>query len=663
MLVAIFISNLINRFIPSVSTPIIQIALGVLIILLPFHFQLKLNHELFFVLFIAPLLFNDARLADRKYLWKLRKPILLMAIGLVFLTVVVIGYFINFLIPSIPVAAAFALAAALAPTDAVAVSSLSEKIKFPHVTTHVLEGEALINDASGLVSFQFAIAAMVMGTFSLVQAGVSFVLISAGGVLVGLILTALKYHLVKIIRALGMENVTLHMLIEVLTPFLIYLIAEDVGVSGILAVVAAGVAHSFGLKQVTPETARLSITSKSTWSVIVFVLNGLVFLILGTQLPDIIRTIWYNEYVSNVEIVSYILLITFALIVLRFLWVLLTVEKSYFTDKNQDTHKIASALLIGLSGVRGAVTLAGTLSIPFVLANGNAFPQRDLIIFIASGVILTSLILANFLLPFLAKKEIVLLDAGAISENEASIQILKNVVEELSNQITEENKIAIEKVCRDYLRRMQSLEHKEKSKGKKNIEEGNLRLQVFEWEKENINHLMESNAVNLLVASRYLYILNRVILKHNKGRKGMAGLLIGDAGRIFHLLGSLLKRKKSDHHRENENELKKIRISNINYVIEKLNQLIKKGHPNSELMKTYVKKYKRAVEMINAERPDFKAMNEIQPQIMEFSLVGFQLERDNIQMMFENGTISREQAKELRKDISLMESELKDEEI
>ncbi len=269
MLVAILASNLINRFLPSVSTPIIQIALGALIGISPLPYHLELEPEWFFVLFIAPLLFYDALVANKQALWAQRKPIFLIAFGLVFLTVLLIGYFTNLLIPSMPLAAAFALAAAITPTDAVAVGSLAKRIHIPHNIRHVLEGESLINDASGLVSFQFAVAAMVTGVFSLVDAGVELVVVVVGGILVGAVLSWFKYLLVRWVRSLGMEDVTFHLLVGILTPFVIYLVAEHFHVSGILAVVTAGILHSFEARRINPDVVSLRIASESTgrrWS-------------------------------------------------------------------------------------------------------------------------------------------------------------------------------------------------------------------------------------------------------------------------------------------------------------------------------------------------------------------------------------------------------------
>ena len=174
----------------------------------------------------------------------MKKQILLLALGLVFLTVVVIGYLIHWLIPSIPLSAGFALAAILSPTDAVAVSAMSSRVKMPKGILHLLEGEGLMNDASGLVAFHFAVAATVTGIFSLTSASLSFLVIAIGGFAGGAVLAYMIIRIKVFIRRLGMENVTVHMLIQILTPFVIYLAAEHFHVSGILAVVAAGIVHS-----------------------------------------------------------------------------------------------------------------------------------------------------------------------------------------------------------------------------------------------------------------------------------------------------------------------------------------------------------------------------------------------------------------------------------
>lgn len=321
LLILIGISNVVNHFLPVVPVPIIQIALGVVAAFLPGLHHIPLNPELFLLLFIAPLLFNDGKMTPRDELWQLRSSILLLALGLVFATVLIAGPFIHWMIPAIPLSAAFALAAILSPTDAVAVSSLSGRAKLPGKIMHLLEGEALMNDASGLVAFNFAIAATVTGHFSLPKAIGSFLVIAIGGVIAGVVLGFLIIGMRMQLRRMGMEDVTLHMLIIILTPFVIYWVAEEMHVSGILAVVAAGVTHAIERDRMRSGSARLRVVSDSTWSVILFCLNGLVFILLGLEIPGVILEVWKDPAYNNGQVIGYILLITAVLILLRFVWV------------------------------------------------------------------------------------------------------------------------------------------------------------------------------------------------------------------------------------------------------------------------------------------------------------------------------------------------------
>ncbi|WP_238649684.1 Na+/H+ antiporter [Paenibacillus piscarius] len=401
----IAVSNIVNRFIPFVPVPLIQIGLGIIAALIPTGIHMHFEPELFFVLFIAPLLFNDGRRTPRGELWNLRAPILLLALGLVFVTVFVAGYAINWMIPSIPLAASFALAAILSPTDAVAVGALAGRVHLPKSIHRILEGESLMNDASGLVAFKFAIAAMVTGVFSLPKASLSFVLIAAGGLLLGAVLSFLLIRVSVFIRRFGMEDVTIHVLLQILTPFIIYLISEEVGISGILAVVAGGIMFAIEKDRAVSPQYKLQLVSASTWSVLLMVLNGLVFLILGVSVPDVVEVIYMDPTLNNFMVAGYVLAITALLIVVRFLWVY---GYSLWESKRQKSEKapLRSQVITSISGVRGAVTLAGAFSIPLVLGDGvTPFPERDLIIALAAGVILMSLIIASIFLPLLADKK------------------------------------------------------------------------------------------------------------------------------------------------------------------------------------------------------------------------------------------------------------------
>ncbi|GIO28938.1 MULTISPECIES: Na+/H+ antiporter [Paenibacillus] len=651
MLAAVSLSNLVNRFIPSVSVPIIQIVLGMLITWLPLHYELKLNPELFMLLFIAPLLFNDGRHADKETLWKLKKPILLLALGLVFVTVGVMGYFLNWLLPVIPLAASFALAAALAPTDAVAVGALEQKVKIPHQTMQILEGESLINDASGLVSFQFAVAAMVTGVFSFKSASISFISISLGGVVLGLLLTFVKYGVVNWLRRLGMENVTLHMLIEILTPFAIFMAAEELGVNGILAVVAAGIAHSIGYKKMNPEVAKLRVVSKSTWSVIIFVLNGLVFLLLGTQLPDIIQTIWSSAEIGNLKVVMYTLLLTSAVLGLRFIWALLMDISEGTLPRGPWQPRFKKALILSLSGVRGTITLASTLSLPFFLHDGTAFPARDLIIFLAAGVILWTLLASNYLLPLLLGKETQ--TEQEEEEIQAKIEILRNVVTGLNELTTDQNRLATAQIINTYTSRIRTL-RKDETKDKV---QRSLGLSVLKWERENTLLALKKKEVNPYTAYRYLSKINQLLFTHTRDASYKKELF--PVKEWVELFGNLQQVRLS--FRERRAELTKLRIRNITYVIEKLNGLLAEGEPDMESVSSLILQYERRLLYLTRDESDTGNRKEFDTSMQEVARVGIQLERDNIQSMFETGRLSRQGMKEMKRDILFMEHDLREE--
>jgi len=458
LLAVVCLSNIIHRLTPVVPAPIVQVALGAFISLVPLGFELTLDPSLFFVLFVAPLIYYVSLLADKKTMWAQRKPILNTGILLVFVTVFVVGYLINFLIPSIPLVAAFVLIAALGPTDDVAIASVSKRVNVPPKIMNILQGESIINDASGIVSFQFALAAMLTGSFSLIHASGRFLVVGLGGIAAGLVLTWLKHVFVKWIRSLGMENVTLHLLIGILTPFFFYLIAEELGVSGILAVFAAGIAHSYSRNKFNPEMVNYKVADESLWSMLSFTLEGLVFVILGTQLSKILISI--NQYysITTGEIILYILLITLLFLLLRFFWALIFVKKKAYDDPNYTISRFRAAAIFSLSGARGTVTLASVMSIPLFLSDGVPFPERDLIILIAGGVIVVSLIITSFILPLCVDKKVIV-DKSA--ENEAYLEILQDVMTELKKQVTPENEVATAIVTANYHSRSMVLQRKQ----------------------------------------------------------------------------------------------------------------------------------------------------------------------------------------------------------
>ncbi|MCS3836773.1 CPA1 family monovalent cation:H+ antiporter [Pseudomonas sp. JAI111] len=407
LLMLVSVSRLIGRVIP-LPLPLVQIGAGALLAWPTLGLHVALDPELFLFLFLPPLLFSDGWRMPKRELWRLRGPILTLAVGLVLFTVVGAGYFIHWLLPSIPLPVAFALAAVLSPTDAVAVSAISRD-RLPTPLMHMLQGEALMNDASGLVTFKFALAAAVTGVFSLTNAGVIFVLVAVGGLAVGVALSWLVGRLRTWMIARGWDDPATHVVFMLLLPFAAYVVAERLGASGILSAVAAGMMQSW--LDLLPRQTSTRLLNRSVWSLLEFAFNGLIFLLLGLQLPDIIKAVashetslWPTLLYRCLDVVAIFLV----LLVLRFVWVQsiwrLSVLLRRWRGRGEMTQvpTARSCWLLTVGGVRGAVTLAGILSVPLLL-EGNAFPERDLLIFIAAGVILLSLISACIALPLLLR--------------------------------------------------------------------------------------------------------------------------------------------------------------------------------------------------------------------------------------------------------------------
>ncbi len=458
LLAAVLVSAVLDQMMPRVSLPLVQIAIGAIVILLVgTPVDVAIDPELFLVLFIAPLLFDESRHASKRGLWDNKGSIVSLAIGLVIVTVLVVGFVLNWIEPSIPLAAAFALGAALGPTDAVAVTALGKDIRLTGRQKSLLSGEALINDASGVVSFQFAIAAAVTGAFSLVDAAQSFAISFFGGIAIGLIAGFLALLAMKAIRGYGYESITVHVVFEVFTPFIVFLAAEHFGTSGILAVVAAGLLITLLPQKPTPVAARLKIASNSVWETLVFVINGVVFVMLGMQLPKAIMPSWRSDEVSSLLLCGLVLLVTALVVGVRFIWVLVMERCDSSAKRHTSKQLVRDALVTTLSGPKGAVTLSIIMTIPFTLSTGEAFPQRDTLIFLASGVILCTLLLANFVVPVLAPKDDSPDETEEQDVNAVTIDILKRVIRQLREQKTPQNESSTQIVIRQYSERIKRL--------------------------------------------------------------------------------------------------------------------------------------------------------------------------------------------------------------
>lgn len=493
VLTCVAASSVIDKFV-NVSIPVIQVVIGLLVALvLPSVQEVHLESELFMLLFIAPLLFNETRETNIRALLLNLNSILSLAIALVVVSVLSVGYALHLMVPSIPLAAAFALASALGPTDAATVTALKSNIHLTHRQQTLLSGESLINDASGVVAFQFSVAAAVTGAFSLVDAAGSFTVLFVGGVAMGIV-TGFAFSAINaMLGRLGYEDTVANVLYEVLTPFLVYLLAETFHVSGVLAVVAAGLVIALPRRQSNNALfARQKLVSDSTWKVISFLINGTIFVFLGMQLPLAVLP-GTNGGLNILQILGIVVVITLFMHGVRFAWLYaletyklhkgghLCTGKDAVDGENdlagsspdgekpdqplaelgseQTSEQIAeqpkptcaikpisitsaevikNVLVTTIAGAKGAVTLSIILTLPLTTQSGAAFPQRDLLITIAAGVILATLLLADNLLPVLSKSPEADSDLPE-RLHEGEIAVLEATLAELRRLLQSEN--------------------------------------------------------------------------------------------------------------------------------------------------------------------------------------------------------------------------------
>jgi Na+/H+ antiporter len=424
LLLAVVISGWIAR-ITRLALPLVQIALGAGIVLITGH-SVDLKPDIFFLLFLPPLLFVDGWRIPKEALFRDRAVILELALGLVVFTVVGLGFLIHWMIPAMPLPVAFALAAILSPTDPIAVSAIAGRAPIPKRLMHILEGESLLNDATGLTCMRIAVVAATTGVFSIGSAVTTFAWLAIAGLSIGVLVT-LAINLAKawIGRRFG-EDVGGQILISLLIPFAAYMAAEHLHASGILAAVAAGVTMGFTERQGS-ALAQTRIRRAAVWDAVQFTANGLIFVILGEQMPSILDRA--AEVVQTTErseiwwLAVYVLSIVAALAALRFVWVWASLKLTLFRSRKRGPQPRVGLRLVAvmsLAGVRGAITLAGILTLPFLMQDGTPLPARNLAIFLAAGVIIVSLVVATVALPRLLKGVVLPPEPSHLEEEDRS---------------------------------------------------------------------------------------------------------------------------------------------------------------------------------------------------------------------------------------------------
>ncbi|MBG3685811.1 sodium:proton antiporter [Staphylococcus aureus] len=519
----VILSSFVHTFIPKVPLAFIQIFLGMLLFITPIPVQFNFDSELFMVTMIAPLLFVEGVNVSRVHLRKYIKSVMMMALGLVITTVIGVGLFIHWIWPDLPIGAAFAIAAILCPTDAVAVQAITKGKVLPKGAMTILEGESLLNDAAGIISFKIAVGVLVTGAFSLVDAVQLFLIASIGGAVVGLLIgmALVRFRLTLMRR--GYENINMFTIIQLLTPFVTYLIAELFHASGIIAAVVAGLVHGFERDRIMQVRTQLQMSYNHTWNILGYVLNGFVFSILGFLVPEVIIKIIKTEPHNLIFLIGITIVVALAVYLFRFVWVYVLYPYFYLAispfqkmmtkndDDNPTTEKPPKrslyALIMTLCGVHGTISLAIALTLPYFLAGHHAFTYRNDLLFIASGMVIISLVVAQVLLPLLTKpapKTVI----GNMSFKVARIYILEQVIDYLNQKSTFETSFKYGNVIKEYHDKLAFLKTVEKDdENSKELER--LQKIAFNVETKTLESLVDEGQITNSVLENYMRYAER----------------------------------------------------------------------------------------------------------------------------------------------------------
>ncbi len=417
----------------QVPTAIVLVIGGALFGLIPGLPPVHLDPELVFLFFLPPLLYPAALYTSWRDFHANIRPISLLAVGLVLFTTVVIAWLAH-RVMGLPLAAGFVLGAIISPPDAVAATAITQRLRVPRRIVTVLEGESLVNDATALVAYRFAVAAVVTGMFSWTDAGWQFLVAGVGGIAFG-------WGMGRVVAWIQqrLDDPAIKVTVSLLTPFAAYLPADRLGVSGILAVVTAGVYLGWRSPEITNASMRLQV--RPVWTTITFLLNGFVFILIGLQLSEILDSL--SGYTAA-QLAWYAALISLATILVRMLWVYPSAYLPRWLFKSirerDPFPPWQHVAIVGWTGMRGVVSLAAAMALPFTMADGSPFPGRALILFLTITVIFVTLVIQGLSLPILIRWLRVEDDGAAEAEeltarlkaNQAALTRLNEIAESRS---------------------------------------------------------------------------------------------------------------------------------------------------------------------------------------------------------------------------------------
>ena len=653
-LLLLVVSNVTNRLLPQLPLPLVQIVLGISLGFLLPQGKFHLDTELFLALVIGPLLFREAEESNITSILKHWRIILYLIFPVIFISTLGLGYLAHLLWAALPLAACVAVGAALGPTDLVAFASLSERFSFPKRVENILKGEGLLNDASGLVAFRVALLAWTTGSFSLGKASISLVLSIIGGFAVGMASAALNRWLHKLLMSAQVSDIASELLLELSLPLVTFFLAEEIHVSGIIAVVVAGIFKASRFKRITLLEAQVDSVTETIWNTVNFMLNGSVFIILGIELEMIAEPILKSPIYDNLLLLVSIVLLTLLLFALRFLMLF-----TFYFIRIRRLHKnvgnyLKEMLLLTFSGVKGTVSIATILLIPSQLEQ-----DHPLLLFLVAGVTFLSFLTGLLTLPHLSEER------EEENEHLMHIAILNEVVSELEAGLKKTKaKAPLYAAIDNYHGRIENLILEQEDKATQR-DLAALKLLILSIENDGLEQAFEEGKISdrsYHLYQRYLHNIEQGINRNLVSRFTYMFLVTLRVLRmLLHEIVTLGARWRSWRQggakhltAEDMEDIAELYLSNTEVIIESLEHL--KGIYKPSLITFLQESRLRETEIIGSGAFVERVIARFKPNNISEMIWGYYLERKIIFEYEKKKLISSSYAKRLRQNVNNLEN-------
>lgn len=653
-LLVLIVSTTTNKLLPFLPLPLVQILLGLGIGLFLPNTDFHLNTELFLAMVIGPLLFREAEEADITSVLKHWRIIVYLIFPVIFISTLSLGALAHFLWLSLPLAACLAVGAALGPTDLVAFASLSERFRFPKRVSNILKGEGLLNDASGLVAFRVALAAWTTGAFSLSQAGTSLALSILGGFAVGFVTAMINRFLHTFLLSVRATDIASELLLELSLPLMTFFIAEEIHVSGIIAVVVAGILKASRFKKITLLEAQVDTVTDTVWHTVTFMLNGSVFVILGMELEMIAEPILTNPLYNPLLLLVSVVLLTLLLFAIRFVMIY-----GFYVWRTRRLKKSLSKymkdmLLLTFSGVKGTVSIATILLIP-----SNLEQEYPLLLFLVAGVTLLSFLTGLLVLPHLSEEQ------EETKDYLMHIAILNEVTGELEKELEgHKNKLPLYAAIDNYHGRIENLILSQENKSAQEDWEA-LKLLILSIESDGLEQAYEEGKIGergYQVYQRYLKNMEQSINRKVASRLTYYFLVSLRILRfVLHELLTFGQTFRSWNDKEQRrlraidyDQISELYLENTELIIESLENL--KGIYKSSLISFMQESRLRETAIIGSGAFVERVITRIKPNNIDEMLRGYYLERKLIFEYEEKKLITTKYAKKLRQNVNNLEN-------